>query len=289
MRCDRCDNEFHETLERCPHCGRPGLYANVIAASKAEDVAAVDQRHEAAGRDADRRGCRDAFDALTAWLEGTVAVVARGYPEVHRLAATDRSVYGTYYDLVQSGLLLPDGGSWDLLREPADALLFPNYREKIRFAALSVDGWGVARYGDFFLTLRTPLIEHRASVYDGNSTVLVRFLQIDDATRVAEKLRGRRAPWATRAKLAAAQLGSHLDAASREADFQGLLLADGPIADGASDRFIEVNIWGPMTVRTVERVAYSKSGTTRRGIYKVELKRLERLLQPYGVALEGRP
>jgi len=278
-RCDKCGCEYYYTLERCPHCAHPGNYSNVLIASEKSEVDAVDRRYEKAVRGAERRGCGHQFEDFTKWLQDSHAVVARSYADIDRLAADDNSVQATYYDLVDAGLRLPDGSLWEELRRPADEVLFPTYREKIRCGALSADGVGVINYGHFWMTMRTGFIEHRTSVFDQNS---VTFVSENRLKAASGALVGHRATWATRSKLAAAQLAHQIAASTRPAEFPSILMKQGPTT--AADRFIEAHIWGPFTVRTIESVKYRWSLVKDRTPRSL-LKRLSIALKKFGTAL----
>lgn len=283
-RCDKCGNEYYYTLERCPHCAHPGNYSNVLIASDAVERNTVAKRYETAVRDTERRGCRSEFEEFTNWLCDSRAVVARSYADIDRLAASDSSVQATYYDLIDAGLILPDGSLWERLRKPADEVLFPNYREKIRFGALSGDGIGVINYGHFWMTMRNSFIEHRASLYDQNSVTLV--TKNNRIELAPESLRGHRAIWADRSNLAAAELSNMIMPSTRPNEFPAILLKQG--ATTAEDRFVEVNIWGSITVRTIESITYRWSLVKSRTPRSL-LKNLAAALTRFGTVLEEAP
>ena len=287
LQCEKCDNEYYYALERCPHCAHPGNYSNVLIAADSAERDTVVKRYESALRGADSRGCRPTFEDFASWLRNSRAVVARSFADIDRLAARDNSVQATFYDLIDAGLALPDGSSWESLRRPADEILFPNYRARIRFGALSGDGIGVINYGHFWMTMRDSLIEHRASVFDQNSVTLVTEILASKRLEVApESLKGHRAIWPDRATLAAAQLSHAITPSTLSDDFPRILLMQG--ATTADDKFIEVNIWGPITVRTIESVGYRWSLVSRMTPRSL-LRHLAASLKVFGVKLEERP
>ena len=164
--CSDCGNSFHLSQPQCPHCGRPGLYGNVYAAEVADEVNALERRYQSAKRDAVARGAETALGNFEAALSNSQAVIARPVSEVLRLSTSDNELYATYYQLLNSPIRLPTGEKWDVLRASADSALFPNYKEEIRFGALSLDGFGISNYGECFIILRTDMIAHRASVFE---------------------------------------------------------------------------------------------------------------------------
>ncbi len=208
------------------------------------------------------------------------AVIARGLDETLRLAEGEHSIYGTYHQMTNSGLRIPEGSKWDPLRNIADDALFGSYKKEIRFAALSLDGLGIARYGDCFWVLREEMIAHRASVFEENSVMFLvrRGIRISQVSKVPA---GYRATWEERSKLCVAKLGGKIDGHTSAGDFRELLLRQGSTPE--EDEIVEVHVGGPMTVRTLERVIL-KRGTRRSTTGKALCAKLEK----YGVKTEGR-
>jgi len=183
-----------------------------------------------------------------------------------RLSASDKELFPSYYGMLKGEVRLPHGNVWDGLRGVADEALFPGYKEHIRFAALSLDDLGVTNYGECSFVLREPMIAHRASVFEENSTLFLK-------KHGYELLPGYRAAWEDRAKLCVAKLAKEVKATTLSEHFPRLLLAQGRTAE--EDRFVEVHVWGPMTMRTIEKVIIS--GLRRRSIRKSLRDRLKGL------------
>lgn len=244
-RCQECRHEIPLSWNCCPHCARPGLFPNVRAAQLESERAALDSRYQAALRGAEGRGCRKIAEEFEAEARRSKAVISRSLREAEILAGSDQDLYTTYYKKLDAEIRLPHGNRWDRLRGLADEALFPNYREQIRFGALSLDGTGIATYGDCTLVLRESMIAHRASVFEENSAV---FMERHGYAAPP----GYRAEWAERARLSVAKLADEIDAATRPDQFPGLLLRSGP-APG-EDRFIEVHIWGPISRRSLDGI-----------------------------------
>lgn len=256
--CGHCGHGFHISQQLCPHCARPALYGNVFAAQDSGEVAALRQRYEAAKQAAQSRGAETlrAVERFEAEVANTRAVIARSHGEVQRLSTSDNEIYASYYGLIAAGVRLPSGNKWDSLRPVADPALFPYYEDKIRFAALTLDNQGLQGFGECFMVLRTEMIEHRASVYEENS--LLFFSKhfrpgLDDEPRLP---RGYRATWGERAKLCVAKLADRIDAATPPGAYSGILLRPGSTSE--DDDFVEVHVWGPMTIRTVEQIIPNK-------------------------------
>ena len=133
----------------------------------------------------------------------------------------------------------------------ADERLFPNYKEQIRFAALTLDDLGLCHYGECSIILNTPMICHRATVLHENAASWVR-----RHTGISPLPTGYRATWADRCKLAVAKLANQFLPGTTIDSFSHLLLKNG---SGGNDEFIEVHIWGPMTRRTFALVIVSQA------------------------------
>lgn len=246
-----CGNEVPQPSMCCPHCGRPGLFWNVSAAGEADEVAALDRRYQAAKKDAAARKADLVLQDFENALSRSKAVITRNHSDVLRLASSTRQLYATYYQLVESGVRLPDGNEWGVVRELADTLLFPQYKQHMRFGALSLDGRGLPNYGDCSIVLREELIAERTSVFEENSALFVERHGIK-ISRHPKVPKGHRAAWADRAKLGAAKLHSSIDSKTTPDKYSLILLKPG--ATSGDDEFIEVHIFGPMTVLTMEQV-----------------------------------
>lgn len=246
--CSFCGNDVPPPSQHCPHCGQLGNFWNVIAANEPEERAALDRRYQAGRRDATTRGADAALQAFELALGDSKTVIARSESEVLRLAASTRQLYGTYYQMIEAELRLPDGDEWDALREPADTILFPHYKKQVRFGALSLDGVGLTRYGSCSMVLREGMIAHRASMFEENSTVFVERHGIGKS-RTAK---GYRSTWADRARLCVAKLHRKIDSTTTPDKYSRILLSAGGKPE--DDEFVEVHIWGPFSVLTMERV-----------------------------------
>jgi hypothetical protein len=229
------------------------LFPNVRAAEVPAERAALDTRYQAALQKAESCGARKAVEDFETAARGSRAVISRPFRELERLSSSDKEMVSTFYQLIRGEVRLPHDNKWDILRGLADEALFPGSRESIRFAALSLDGRGLPHYGDCSFVLQESMIAHRASVYEENSAVAMK-------KHAYEPPPGYRATWEERGKLCVAKLGGGIQAATAPAELPGLLLQPGAAPE--EDRFVEVHIWGPMTVRTMERAT---AAAPRRG------------------------
>lgn len=267
--CPECGHDIQQPASCCPHCGRPGVFWNVIAAGEKAERAALERRYQAAKRDAAARKADDSLQDLEDAVAASRAVIARSEGEVFRLASSHRQLYSTYYQLIEAGIRLPEGDQWDVVRELADTVLFPGYKREMRFAALSLDGAGLSNYGPCSIVLRDNMISHRASVFEENSVLFMEKRGIK-ISRPPNLPKGYRAAWDERAKLGVSKLAGKIDSATRSDEYSGLLLKQG--ATSEDDEFIEVHIWGPMTVLTMERVIVTDPNPRHRATIVKALK-----------------
>ncbi|HXU30658.1 MAG TPA: hypothetical protein VN851_08795 [Thermoanaerobaculia bacterium] len=280
--CEFCGYSVPLAVSVCPHCGQPCRFAsNVRAALFPEEKEALDRRYRKAKMEAEGRGCRQVLTAFEAAVRGSQSVISRPLREADRLAVSERELYSTYYQQVHAEHRSPSSDDWDRRRRIADEALFPGYKESIRFAALTLDGEGVASYGGdepdgfCFLVLRSEMIAQRATVFEDNSTLVYE--------RHGSPLPpGLRAAWEDRGKLAVAKLSDSFTADTLEERFPGILLQQASTSEG--ERFVEVHIWGPMSVRTVERVLLKP----QRSLRKAFVRELAGRLRRFGVVLEER-
>jgi hypothetical protein len=274
--CSFCGHSVPIEASFCPHCARPSLYPNVRAAEQETEREALAARHRLAVQDAESRGCGKAVRSFESAADSSHAVLSRSLAEVERLASSDRQLYATYYQLLDAEVKLPAGDVWDPLRRLADEALFPGYKKKIRFAALSLDGMGLLGYGECSLVLKEEMIAHRASLLEGNSALLMR----NWAYNVPA---GSRAVWNERGRLCVAKLAARLRPETTEADFASLLLRPGVSPE--DDEFVEVHIWGPMSSRTFARVVLRPPAGARRPA-ETRVKALCAKLVQAGIDLE---
>jgi hypothetical protein len=277
--CPKCRNDIPQPAPCCPHCGEPGNFWNVINANEDGERAALESRYNAAKADALAKGTDAIVQDFENAIAGSIAVIARSDVDVHRLANSARQLYGTYYQQIDAGLRLPDSDEWDVAREITDGLLFPKYKEQIRFAALSLDGVGLSNYGSCSVTLRDELIAHRASVLVENSVLFMERNNVS-VSRKPDIPKGFKAIWGERDKLCVAKLADRIDSATRPNQYSRILLKQGTSPE--DDEFVEVHIFGPITIRTMAKVTVTipESGPRRTIVEALKFK-----LAKHGVAI----
>ncbi|MEN3325218.1 MAG: hypothetical protein V7638_25 [Acidobacteriota bacterium] len=249
--CASCRNEIPQSALYCPHCGQRAIFWNVLDADQPDERAALQIRYDAAKADALARGADAAVTNFEIAVADSKAILSRSVEEVQRLANSTRELYATYYELIEAHLKLPDNDKWNRARELTDTALFPHYKEHIRFAALSLDGVGLSSFGFCSIELRDDMIGHRASVFNENSVLFMERHGVK-VSRKRDLPKGYRAVWGERGKLCTAKLAASIDSTTASNQYSRLLLAQG--ASPETHKFVEVHIFGPMTVLTMAKI-----------------------------------
>jgi hypothetical protein len=281
--CTHCGHDFPASRDHCPHCAWPLLPPNMAAAEDPTEVSALEARYASAMADLDLRGARQTAAALEGALQRSQCVCTRSVAEVHRLASSDRQLYATFYQLVEGGVVIPEEGEWDRRRRPVDDVLFPGYRDKIHFGALTLDGRGVRNYGPCALVLSERMVAHRSTVFDDN-TVLWMERQGIRVSQAHQLPGGFRAPWQARGRLGLAKLADALEPFTAPASFAGLVLCDGETS--RDDAFIEAHVYGPVSIRTAQRVRVLRDPAELTDVERAQIEELRELLPRWGVDLE---
>jgi hypothetical protein len=229
---------------------------------------------------------RDAIEQLEAPVRAiaaklgelpTVAVINRSIDESINLALDDYRLYPSRHMMLKGEFRVPSGDKWDRLRWVTDTSLFPGFHEDVRFAALSMNCVGLWNYGEVVWILKEHMIERRASVFEENSVLWMthRNIRVDDAPSLPA---GYRATWADRGRLCVTKLGRYLDESTTDQRFCELLLNQGTSSE--EDRFVEVHIHGPISIRTVGAMVIRSSASAAS---PEQVKRLQGLVANFDV------
>jgi len=212
----------------------------VRAAQQPAEQTALATRVKAAQEDAQSRGVEPVLDRFRAAVQESRAVRVRQFDEVFGLVMRDNILHGTFYDLKGAGRLRPDPTEMETSRQSAEPLVFPNYHEKINFAALTLNDDALFTFGDCAMVFDDAAIARRTSVFEENCVFFCERHQLGPGrTNVPP---GHRAIWDQRHDLATAKLASKLHPGTQDAHFPDILLqTDGKEARHHS--FIEVHIY----------------------------------------------
>lgn len=224
---------------------------------------------------------REAFESSV--QSKSHAVLSLSYAELRYLAENEKRVFSTFYKRVEEGLQIPNGGPWDVLRGVSEHVLYQHQKAHIRFAALSLNHVGVKNYGECHVTLKEALISDRTSTFEDNNVVFTVYTQKASMEDAVDSPAGHISDWQNRHQLAVAKLRRSLQPLPLSpAESAELLIDQGKTT--AEDRFIELHIWGPMTVRTIEKVVIiPKRSKRRKQPKKAEIQSLRDVLAEYSV------
>lgn len=250
MTCPKCGNTVRAHERHCVVCGEDIGYPNVRAASAPQEARALDQRFEAAQRVSQERGCEEVFSRFTAAMRCSKAVLCRSLHQVMQLAASDNELYASFYGQVSAQMRRPEDGVIERERLLADDLLFPHYREQVRYAALTLNDYGPDYYGRCAMVLSEVAIGTRATVFEKNSLEFCKEQKLGPGRPIPF---GFRATWQARDKLAGAKLHEKLRPRTSDAEFADMILPGA--SDGKEADFIEVHIYGPLHRRAIESVS----------------------------------
>jgi hypothetical protein len=281
--CSFCGHPIPPPAERCPHCAQPGLFPNVRAAARDVETAALNDRYDAAKHDALARGVDGILQEFERAVMTAAVSITRPLLELQRLTSHDNELYASYYELTEAGVKLPKGEYWDTLREVTDSALFTGYRKHIKFAALTLNNRGLSNYGDCSMFLLEPMIAHRSSAFEENSVMFMihKEIRIANASNLPP---GFRSTWADRGKLCVAKLAQRVEPSTTPDNYPDILMKQG--ATSADDAFVEIHVWGPLTIRSIEKVTLFPRRKASSALTNANREKLEKA----GVAItEVRP
>ena len=261
-KCSDCRCPRPSLEPRCPHCGRPSDFPNVVEAGGATEREALASRYETARNQAKKARRARVFNRFERIVRTSHAVINRSIHEAYRLATDDKELLATFYQLTNVRFSTSED-PWSRVRRTTDAALFGGYEHELRFAALTIDNRGPKNYGACGMHLREEMIAHRASLLECNSCLWME-RQFKRWASVTSLPRGYRAVWDDRARLAVTKVSAKLESAMSEEDFSSLLLSNGETS--GTDEMIEVQIFGPLTIRSVERVVVETAGVAEQGL-----------------------
>lgn len=250
MKCKNCNADITKCPKRnCPTCGEDIGYPHVREVEEPEEVTALTRRYEEAFDEARKVGAESALKMFEEALKDSGAVINVDVDYLHKFVTNSNVLYSTYDLQVQGQTRKTAERPDDKKRRTAESMLFGEYGEEIRYAALSLNGSGLESYGVFALKLREITVAKRSVTLEKNS---FHFLE-EHNIKFGEGLPpGYRATWNERHKLAVAKHAKEISAHVPPENYVRILLAsDG---DRTKDRFIEVHIYGAFDNHAIEAV-----------------------------------
>jgi hypothetical protein len=214
------------------------------AAAESHDL---NKRYDTAVESARKQGKYDTLNKFEERMKTTSAVISVKLGFLHFFVADDKQLYTTYQLGVKAQTRKAAAAEDDRHRIAVEGAIFGSYGDKIRYAALSLDGRGPS-YGSYSFRLEEIAVKDRASLLEENSYDFVERHNVKKG-RIPP---GYRSVWQERHKLTVAKLATQVSSTTIEKDYPQLLL---PAAtDRLSDEFIEVHIFGPLDISAIESV-----------------------------------
>lgn len=209
-------------------------------------------RYQQAKEEAERNAAR--ISDLETLLSVSQAVLSCSVSKVYHIALND-GIFANYHDLMSVQFLpqvRPGQPDWAKRRPQVEIEFVGSERHlrRMHYACLTVNGKSLPHYGECTVILREQMIAHRASVFQENSALY--FDQ--NGPRIPL---GMRCIWPNRAMLGVAKLADLVGDDADADDLADLVLHSGPT--GLEDSFIEVQIFGEMTIHTFESVRLQKT------------------------------
>lgn len=267
--CSDCTVPGPPDWNYCKHCGRPQRFPNVNAASAATRRAALRQAYEAArqaiaaqGNDAARQQFEDQCNA-------SVAVLCTSVEKLEPMLVGHRDLLARFDEVRLLRFDRPPGPgapNWVVVRAITEIALFQTdkYPGNYHYAALSLDQKGLPHYGPVEIVLRTSMIAHRASLFRENSGWYVELygpkLPADSQCR-----------WEDRGQLCVVKHASALGQPGAGQPWESLVLKSDGDPSGRTDVFVEVQIFGELTLHACERVTLYRDRLPTEGRRKHDL------------------
>lgn len=249
--CEHCTNPVPLTRLTCPHCGQPSLFPNVRASNAPDQVAKLTERFDLAIKDAEKRGCEAQVGAFADKCKRSQAMMGYSLEKLNRASNAGTEIFEGYHqrENLRARSEIPSEPDWQTLRIQVEAAILggrrPDPEEPLHYAVLTIDPTATNSYGECTIVLKESMIAHRTSCFEENSGVF----WMNTKTFPP----GKRSDWATRYKLCVAKLFKCITVSTENTDFPSILL--GPGTGKLDENFVEAQIFGPLTLRTVESVS----------------------------------
>lgn len=249
MKCNECGSTIPYDRETCPTCGTQAGFPNVREVSLVSEKETLERRYNKAIKDAHTNGQDALLLEFSHALKDSRAAIAIDLDYLVGFMTKDETLYSSYALMVSGEIRKAASSINDKKRRGIEGLFFGSYADKIRYAALSLDGKGLSSYGPFTLILKDVAVKVRATLLEDNSYKF--YDKFKD--KIPDNFPpGYRAAWGERHKLAVAKLTDRIAFTTTHDEFSGILLSC--TGDRKTDDFIEVHIYGAFDNSAVETV-----------------------------------
>jgi hypothetical protein len=277
--CKKCGAVVALTQRECPVCNTVAGFPNVRAADRVKEVDALTARYNDALASARARNVLpelSAFEAAVA--RSSKAVMNRSLGALSTWLNGDSPMFYSFHYQVRYQGRVPAETEWDEQRGAAEAAINPFYYQELNYAALTLDGLGMAYYGPYAVTLKSITIDDRASVFEQNP---IYFCKIHHVVAGKSPALGYRATWADRGRLAAAKLQPSVAPGCDVHSFPHILMESR--RDASDCDFVEVHIFGPINRLGIERIVGPQPAQR---VDRATWKQAMRMAKNYGAVVE---
>lgn len=253
--CPECSKQVAFHLRSCSYCQADVGFPNVRIAESEPEKVALEARYKGAIELAAKNNVSEKvkdFEALVDNNSG--AVICMSFANVLKTLEKNQ-LYTSFHNEVSSGARIAENNEFDDKRGVVDSLLFPEYAEKITFAALSFNAYGANYYGGYSVRICEDAIQSRASVFHEDS---MSFIKTRNVGAVEDVPAGYRSNWKDRAKLAIAKLGGHISQDTAESEFNEILIKV-PQDDKDTGDYIEAHLYGGVIREAFASVAANEN------------------------------
>ena len=240
----------------CHRCEQKLVVPNQRLVDCEPETQALEQKYLDAKEKAKQAGYLDCFEQVELQIKDDSHAVTNFDADTLKILLANRDGYITNYYMMVDSEIRPaadfDNGQ---VRGGVDSVLWADVGKYIKFAALSVNYYGLPSYGRCAVSYADISMENKATVLIENSYTFVERHQLK--VRDCDVPKGYRAVWSKRYKVAMIKLVDeivNLKAQFNTAD--SLLFSEG---NRSTDQFIEVHIYGKLPVSSIETITLPKT------------------------------
>jgi len=277
--CEQCDEAYFAQELNCPSCEYENQ-PNVALAALKKPKAALEKRYIAALERAEASGNLEKVKEFEDFIKSTAKAVVNLDISVLEGIINSRKRYINTYELGKISTIIKHPNI-KTRRSMIDNFFFPDFGNKMAFAALALDGKGIRPYGNCTITLKEKTIAYRSSLLEDDSFQFFEKLELQPIKIERKLLYGYISTWEDKHKLAIAKLADQITKDDTPETFTKLLLNDeGKMSDA---RFIEIHIFGFFTVASIESFSYFDEATLPNNprLHKRQLLRIQELKERF--------
>ncbi|MBQ0719934.1 MAG: hypothetical protein KBT88_10230 [Gammaproteobacteria bacterium] len=252
--CHKCGAPQQAFERDCPSCGEHLGFPNVLLANSSLELEALESRFQSSLSKCVMNRSSSEFSTLVELIAKTSHVVVSVPVDIALKIVTDPlTLYVNYEKLVGAGVRSRGSFANDSHRKIVAGALFGSFGDQILYGALSLNGRGLATYGDIYCTLKGDSISKRTSFLEENS------YDFSQKYKDEQLPNGYRCDWGNRDKLVAIKLESEglIKKSSDPKKWPSLVLnCDG--VDRSKDKFVEAHIYGSFNIYSIDKIVVSE-------------------------------